>query len=263
MAKSFSRNLQYFPAELSVWMQKAQLSSSEALGDLLKACLVSWSNAITGGTPGALPDDNAVLAQLIGTTNKKRLTQLRQSFTPSETPGVLTCGWLADLFSEKQESYRSASNRGRAGGRRGGGKPKAQLSQPGKPSLSRPLSESNSSGGGGTTYLLPPTERADAPPSGLGATAAPRELPDATAADAWIVSQPPEVLAELERAVDRGLLEEIPRRVKLAPDGPMFAAVRARRLDEAKVLAYRRSQLVTRECGPSSALDPPRMSVVA
>jgi hypothetical protein len=261
MGKSFSRNLQYFPAELSVWMQKAQLLSSEELGDVLKACLISWSNAITGGTPGALPDDDRILGNIIGANSKRRLQQLRQSFTRSETPGVLVCTWLADLFAEKQRNYQSVSERGRNGARKKGSPAKAQLPRTSKPSSSRNLQESNSSFGGGTDVPPPPEERAVARPPGQEAAAAPRDVPHEREADAWVRSQPPEVLAEIEREVDEQLRAEIPRRVKLSPDGPMYAAVRARKLAEATARAYMRSRLqaaryFTREV-PCADTDPP------
>jgi hypothetical protein len=243
MARTLSRSLQYFPAEISVWIGKAQLADSTALGDLLKACLVSWSSALTGGTPGALPSDDETLARIIGSTNPKRLAQLRQEFTSTDDAAVIRCKWLADLFTEKEQAYQSAARRGKSGGRPIKSSAKAQL----KPSYSSAKADacrqSNSSFGGGTYVPPPPEERAMARPPGLEAAAAPRDVPHEREADAWVRSQPPEVLAEIEREVDAQLRAEIPRRVKLAPDGPMYAAVRARMLAEATARAFLRSQL--------------------
>lgn len=243
MARTFSRNLQYFPAEVSVWLQKAQLLDSRALGDLLKACLVSWSSALTGGTPGQLPDDDKVLASIIGSEAKARLTLLRQSFRPVEGTGVLRCDWLADLYEEKQASYNSASARGKSGGRPRGTKRKAELFR----KKSYACTQSNSSYGGGTYVPPPPSERAvAAPPGPEVAAAAPRgDIRDRAreeAADLWARSQPPEVLAAIESQADERLRKEIPRNTRLAPDGRAYGAIRARIVDELRIEAHERSR---------------------
>jgi hypothetical protein len=70
-----------------------------------------------------------------------------------------------------------------------------------------------------------------------------REHPARTEAESWLRTQPPEVVDELEREVDAQLRAEMPRRVKLSPDGPLYAAVRARMLEEFTARAYMRSQV--------------------
>lgn len=232
MSASLSAHLRYLPVEIAVWIAKAQLSDSEALGDLLKACLHAWQAARTGQAPGTLPDDDAALACIIGSTSKRRLVALRQHFTPSAVAGLLVCPWLVALWEEKRAAYESASRRGRSGGRPRKGPAKSSASS------ARKLSQSNKEPPPEEEVPSGPPSSSGAPADGAPAVAA-RAAGDAPRAEhpawAWVKAHP-EQLATLERRADQHMREQWRA---LAPDVPRFASIRARWLEEAVIVAWR------------------------
>lgn len=225
--------LHYFPAEISLWLQKAQLSGPEAAWCQFFACLHSWNNALTGGQPGALPDDDATIKRIVDSRSKRCVGYVRQIFTPSDVKGVLVCPWLAKLYEEKHAVASSYSTRGRGGGRPR--KPKKESS-----GFQKRKAEGNhegiSSGGGVATQLPPPPERAPIASAGHGDAAAASSSREDHPAYAWLRGESRR-LQEVERRTDQVMAERWHGHERK----PSYPAVRARVFDEQVIAAFKAS----------------------
>lgn len=212
-----SVNLHAIPLNLDEWAKISAGLTAEQEGTLLRALRCAWNAGHRNAPAASLPNDDAELALILGTKNKRLLACVRRFFAPSASDAsLLVWPWLATVYANALERYQRRKLAGVESGetrrrlsqkRRGGGASAGRSREQCSNNVPVMLEQPKPNPVGVGLSDQPPTGEA-VPAPALGGRAAPPEGPARFAEQvtpeqvhAWLESHQ-DVAGALEREAD-------------------------------------------------------------
>lgn len=238
-------HLHSMPLNLDAWGHIVAGTSARDEGILFKAVRTAWTAQHRGEPACTLPAEPSLLRALIGDRAAVRI--VRRFFVPMEgAPHLLAWPWLTAAWETAMAKYQRRRLAGVESGQTRRHRTRSERKPRDEPSSNARALFEQCSNNQNQTVLKNRT--GDGTAAGRGNAAAapslqrpgpgPRDHPKQHAAEQWLREQPPDVATALERDVDVRLRADQPSTSKLDIAHPMFAAVRARLLQELVVAAY-------------------------